>query len=674
MEQPQFQPVSLNDKKTIIVKEYQKREYLPEELNEPPFDTIGLFTYTRTYSREMEDGKRETWLDTIERVVDSANWQLNCNFTLEEQKRLFNYLYNLKFLVGGRFLWQMGTKTVTKNGLMSLQNCCFKTIEKYDDFCFIFDALALGTGVGFSVQNEYIKNIPQVKYVESIYRKDSNDADFIVPDSREGWIKLLGKLLKAHFYSGKSFTFSCHCIRSKGAKISGFGGTASGPDDLVKGILNIHKVLNNRANQQLRSIDVLDIVCIIATIVVAGNVRRSALICLGDDDDEEYLLAKNWGSGNIPNWRAMSNNTIVCNNIKNIINNEAFWKPFTDGSGECYGLFNKTLSQTCGRVGETQYPDLDINGTNPCGEISLDGKFGETCCLSELFLPNINSKEELNDIVSFAYRICKHSLRLHCHQKSTEYIVHKNSRIGVGVTGICQSSQEQLNWLDETYKYLREYDIEYSNKNKFPYSIKLTTCKPSGTLSLLGNCTPGIHPAYSKYYIRRIRTASDSPLVKLAEQNGFKTEFVRNFDGTNDHSTKVIEFPHKVSDEAILAEDMTAVRQLELVKQLQTIWSDNAVSVTVVYKPSEIEEIKMWLLENYDNTLKSVSFLLHYGHNFDQAPMEPITKEVYEELIKNITQIRFIDSDIIFSKKVAEKEDEITHNSTECSGGSCPIR
>jgi len=208
-----------------------------------------------------------------------------------------------------------------------------------------------------------------------------------------------------------------------------------------------------------------------------------------------------------------------------------------------------------------------------------------------------------------------------------------------------------------------EYDAEYSKLNGFNPSIKLTTVKPSGTLSLLAGVTSGAHPAYSQFYIRRIRMASDSPIVNVCRKNGFPVEYQRNFDGTEDHSTVVVSFPCKFPKHTLLANDMTAVDQLEVIKDLQREWSDNAVSVTIYYRKHELEEIKAWLAENYVN-VKSVSFLLHNEHGFDQAPLEEITEEEYERLSALVTPISSFDDTI--------NMDDM--DISECEGGACPVR
>jgi hypothetical protein len=302
-----------------------------------------------------------------------------------------------------------------------------------------------------------------------------------------------------------------------------------------------------------------------------------------------------------------------------------------------------------------------------CGEQTLFCK--ETCCLSEIYLPNINSYEELVKCATYLYRICKHSLRLPFKgEKATEDIVHKNMRMGIGVTGYLQASEEQRSWLKNCYEHLRKFDENYSKLHSFPTSIKITTCKPSGTLSILGGCTSGVHPAFAQYYKRRIRISSESPLINLAKKNGYDVEYARNFDGTQNHGTQIITFPYKMPEGTVLAENCSAVQQLEWVKRLQTEWSDNAVSVTVYYRKHELEEIKEWLKENYNNNVKTVSFLLHNDHGFDQAPLEQITKEEYEEMVKRTKPIESVEG-ICYYKESDESIKEM-----ECAGGSCPIR
>ena len=632
-----------------------------------PWSSIGYLTYKRTYSRKLNpddsNSVTEEFADTVDRVVRASNDQLMVGFTEEESERLRGHLLRLKGTVAGRFLWQLGTDTVNKLGLSSLQNCAFTVIDQpVVPFTWAMDLLMLGSGVGYNIQRENIDKLPPVNTDFKLPdRRNTADADFIVPDSREGWVALLGKTLKAAFLAHKTgkqtFSYSTQLIRSKGAPIKGFGGTASGPEDLVWGIDEISKILEKRAGKKIRPIDALDIMNIIGAVVVAGNVRRSAQIAIGDADDVEYLLAKRWDLGNIPSWRAMSNNSVVCHDIGDL--HDYFWDGY-EGKGEPYGLINLKLSRKTGRLGETQYPDPKVQGYNPCAEQSLADK--ETCCLAEIYLPNINSYEEFLDVATLLYRVCKHSLALPCHLKDTEAIVHENMRMGIGVTGVLQATDEQKSWLRDAYPVLREYDKEYSREKGFNTSVKLTTVKPSGTLSLLPGVTPGAHPAYAQYMIRRIRISSNHPLVEVCRSHGYPVEYQQNFDGSEDRSTVVVSFPFSHGDTATLAKDMTAIDQLETVRWLQEVWSDNSVSCTVYYRKEELPEIRKYLKKNYKNGHKSLSFLLHSEHGFKQAPLEEITKEQYDALVASTKPITGIDAS------------DLGLDDSECATGSCPIR
>lgn len=630
---------------------------------EIPWGPIGYCVFKRTYARRFKEedpnSKTEEFVDVINRELAASDKQLNVGFTEDEKKEYFYLRSQLKFSVAGRFMWQLGTKTVDKLGLPSLQNCAFITVDNpIRPFTWAFEMLMLGSGVGYNIQKENVYQLPKLKNKVKIERKDVKDADFIVPDTREGWVKLLGKVLKAHFYSGEGFSYSTICIRGKGVPIKGFGGLASGPEELCWGISEINKILNSRSNKKLRPIDCLDIMNIIGFVVVSGNVRRSAQIAIGDYDDLEFLKAKRWDLNQIPNWRSMSNNSIVApKNLKDLP--DEFWQTYNQG--EPYGLINLELSRKCGRTGETDYPDSGVMGYNPCAEQSLWN--GETCCLAEQYLPNISSFEEFKRCIYFAYRMCKHSLTLPCSLKETEEIVHKNMRMGIGITGYLQATEEQKSWLKPGYEYLRQLDKEYSKQHNFPESIKLSTFKPSGTLSLLAGVTPGANPnPAGPYYIRRMRLASNSPLIKVCIDHGYHVEFVKNFDGTDDKTTMVVEFPCKVPETTPVAANFSWKDQLDTIRKVQKEWSDNSVSCTVTYKKEELEEIKEYLFKYFTDEIKTVSFLLYHDHGFAQAPYETITKEEYEEKIKLVKPIN----------SIAYIEDSFEVQ--ECESGACPIK
>lgn len=637
------------------------------------FNGLGYIVYKRTYARKIDGtDNTEEWWQTVARCINGAQ-EIGADYTPAEAQRLYDLVFNLKCNFAGRMLWQLGTETVKKFGANSLLNCWYASINDPKAFLFIFENLMLGGGVGFSIRREDIHELPKIKKGVSVTHLNTKDADFIVPDSRQGWVELLRKTLDAYYVNGKSFSYSTILVRGAGERIHGFGGTASGPGILIEGIEKISKIFQSRESKKLRSTDVLDICNIIGSIVVAGNVRRSAQIALGDPDDYLYLRAKNWSLGNIPNWRAMSNNTIYADDFSHI-SNEIWTNGYiTDketgfAKGEPYGFFNLPLSQKFGRLKDGAmkssklYPTNEDNvlGTNPCAEISLTSY--ECCNLSELYLNNITSVEELADCATLLYKTQKATAAMPFIHDETNKIVHKNMRLGLGVTGICQCSDEKIQWLDKAYEALRKFDKEWSKQKGYSESIKLTTVKPSGTLSLLAGSTPGVHPAYSPFYIRRVRMGSGDKLVGICRELGYHVEFVRGFDGKEDHSTVVVSFPCSAGNDCVVAKSMTAVQQLDLVKKLQTYWSDNAVSVTVYYRQEELEEIKAWLEYNYETSIKSVSFLLHNEHGFAQAPYEEISEEQYKKLtekVKPITSINIGQGDI---------------ESMECEGGACPIK
>lgn len=622
------------------------------------FNGLGEIVYRRTYARDIEGlNRKEYWHETIARCINGAQ-KIGAGYTREEAERLFDYMFNLKGLFSGRALWQLGTPLVEKMSGVSLVNCWMTTISSIDDFKFLMDHLMVGGGVGFSVERANVHDLPKVQQVGYIKHEKTNDADFIVPDSRYGWSSLLAKVLSSYFETGKSFTYSTILVRGYGAPLKTFGGTASGPEILIEGVSDICKILDQRVGKKIRSVDALDICNIIGKIVVAGSARRSAQIAIGDPDDYLFLRAKNWGKGDIPAWRANSNNSIYADSYDEII--EEFWKGY-DGSGEPYGLINRALIRKNGRLGE-KVNDSKVIGTNPCGEIGLED--GEPCNLAEIFLPNISSKEELIDLSKLLYKTQKAITLLAYPYKKSQDVIAKNRRLGQGITGWLQATKEQLSWVSDSYVSLKQYDKQWSSELGINTSIKLTTVKPSGTLSLLAGVTPGIHPAYAKYYIRRVRMGSSDSLVQYCREKGYKVVYDVGFDGKENHTICVVEFPCETPEHATLAKELTAIQQLEWVVKAQSDWADNNVSVTVYYKKEELPAIQEWMKKNYKNNVKSVSFLLHSDHGFALAPYEEVTKEEYLKLKSKINDnISFVD-----------RAGEVSLEDLECATGACPIK
>ncbi len=1102
------------------------------------WSNLAKIVYKRTYSRRINETDTENWKQTVYRVIEGNVEKYRGTNLLEanEEERLFYYLYNRKATPAGRGLWFSGTQAQKNLGGLGLTNCSFLTLDDYSKFVIGMDYLMLGAGVGASVEHKYISKLPKVKKDVKIQHHNTRDADFIVPDSREGWCQLLRKILKAYFETGESFTYSTTCLRGAGENIETFGGKASGPLPLIAFVDKLCKLLDTRSGKHIRPVDALDIICSIGECIVSGNVRRSAIIVQGDCWDKEFLKAKRWDLGNIPTQRAMANLSVVCDDIDDV--HPLFWETYKNG--EPFGIINLKVTNKNGRMGEPVndvakgfnpcltgetivavadgtgdktikalaeagkdvavycldekgklsirkmrnpritghsqpiykltlddgstlratpnhkfrlydgqykrlhelmpgdslkiltkyeasikdifpksnsnsqdyvwvnngfkgsksehrliyeffagpipkgnvihhkdynaknnrmdnlqmmtkeahddlhrqgmlgdknpmrraktewseekwdsyrqkhsdnnkgqknknysgidnaelknigieltkslgrrfsteewesyakennlpfgfseyrksvlgtlknfailcaievgieitdldprtvrhyqallssgydcsirnreifitkscerceklfevhhdrreigfcspcgtlrkiesnknpehianrrtgmlaslvtrhnlvkesqtkiYSDLKFNlGRNPsktewvkackdnaisfeisrasspfksyaelkesasvynhkvvsvefdgyedvyngtvdnfhnffaggfeaktssnkrklfylnhlqCGEIPLDDF--EICNLQEIFLPNLTSVDEFKEAARLMHRWGKRVTNEPYHIPSTDRVINKNRRIGTGITGCLQSPELfKSEVLDEVYQAIQKENKEYSKAMGIPESIRTTAVKPSGTLSLLGDTTAGIHPAYSRYYIRRVRFASNDALIPVLKECGHPIEPVKKFDGTLDLTTLVVDFYCKAPEGTPCAdEEWDTWKQLEVLKKAQKHWSDNSCSVTVYYKKEELPKIKEWLTENLQE-VKTISFLCHNDHEFEQAPYEAITKEEYEKLGAKITELDF---GLISSGDLVE--------GVECEG-ACPLR
>lgn len=542
-------------------------------------------------------------------------------------------------------------------------NCWFVDIEKPTDFSWAVERLMLGGGVGFSCDKPERLGVVRAA---TVTHRDADDSDFIVPDTREGWGNLIRKVFECYLGDDdypSVMTYATHLVRPAGVPIKTFGGSASGPEILISGVEKICSVLDGAAGRNMTSVEVLDCMNIIGSIVVAGNVRRSAEIAVGSLDDEDYLMAKRWDLGDIPIERAMSNNTVFVSTEQMKDMPDLIWEGYK-GNGEPYGFFNLETSRKFGRTGEER-PDNSIVGVNPCAEIPLANR--ESCNLSEIFLPMIDSPEELKDVAVLLYKVQKAVAALSYLDPTSDAITSKNMRLGLGVTGVAQA-MDKVDWLDDTYVELRKFDSEWSAKRGWPESVRITTIKPSGTLSLLPGVTPGVHPGFSQYFVKRMRMSASDILVNYCRSKGFHVEPLRNFDGSEDARTVVVEFPCAFPDGTILAEHMSAIEQMDLVRRLQRVWADNSISVTVYYRKHELEDIKAYLAEHWGE-MKSVSFLLHSEHGFDQAPMGEMGPDEYAEMMRNSSPLgEKLSGSTILS------EDEMALYGESCDTNACPMR
>lgn len=639
------------------------REFLKKYSNKKVnwgFGDLSYIVYKRTYSRTKSDGNQEEWWETIARTINGAQ-KIGAKYSPKEAERLYDYMFNLKCSFGGRMLWQLGTP-LADHIADSLLNCWVTKISSIDDFYFIFMESMMGGGVGCNISKEYTQELPRVKRGVRCVMKNTKDADFIVPDSKEGWAYLWKKILRSYLITGESFTYSNVCIRPAGEPLKTFGGIAPGPKPLMDGVQELCRILEKREGKKLRTEDVADIICCGGEIVKSGGIRRTALILLGDVDDVSFLYLKRWDLDvTLPSYRSNSNNSSICNDYSHIL--DRYWQGFS-GNGEAYGLFNLKNSKQFGRLGETKIGNLDlfddeIIGCNPCAEAMLADK--EPCNLVELMINNIKSKEEMLDCAILLYKTQKAIAAHNYHFKETNDAVHRKMRLGMGVTGICQHKDYQ-EWCDFTYKNLRDFDKKYSKENGWPQSIRLTVTKPSGTLSLLSGSSPGANAGYSPYHFRTVRFSSMDKLVPLLRDAGYLIEPEKKLDGSVNHDISVVYFPCKFSEDTICEDKSDCINQLERIKTVQTCWADQAVSNTIYYKLDDLSRIKDWLKENYNTSIKTISFCLHRGHGYEQAVLQPITKEKYQESIKTLKSLERVHT----NEQILE--------GLECSNGVCPVR
>ncbi len=603
---------------------------------QPDWGPLGYITYKRTYARivEKEERKEEFW-ETIRRVVEGCYSiqkehciKLSLPWTDEKAQKsaqiMFTKIWNFKFLPPGRGLWMMGTEFIARHGSMSLNNCGFASTEdlnlKYSKaFEFVMDALMLGVGVGFDTKGAGKITIKQP--TEGYF-------DFQIPDSREGWVESLKLMLEAYFLGKQAPKYDFSEIRSAGEPIRGFGGIASGPNPLKQMLEDIYNILEVCIGQKITSVDIVDIMNHIGKCVVAGNVRRSAEIALGDPTDYDFVTCKQDEEA-LYSHRWASNNTVFA--VKGL--DYSFIAKQIAVNGEP-GVFWLENAKAYSRMGDApDFKDKKAAGVNPCGEQTLESF--ELCCLVETFPSRHESYEEFQETLKYAYLYSKSVTLVNTHWQETNAVMLKNRRMGISQTGIIEAfikhgRRKILEWCGRGYNYLQELDEQYSGWLCIPRSIKITTVKPSGTVSLLPGVPPGIHYPHSEYYIRRIRLSKNSDLIEHIAKAGFKIE-----DDVYSPNTVVAEFPihEKFFDRS--KNEVSIWEQAENAAAYQKYWSDNQVSITITFKEKEADEIKH-VLECYEDKLKSVSFLPIKEHGYKQAPYEEITKEQFEEMISKL--------------------------------------
>ena len=626
------------------------------------------FIHLSRYSRWIEDEeRRETWEETIGRYFEFFKEHLKetCDYDITEKdiQYISDNVQNLSVMPSMRALMTAGE--ALKRDHVAGYNCSYLSAGRVRSFDEILYILMCGTGVGFSVEREFINKLPTISE-----EFEDSDTTIVVQDSKLGWAKSYKELVSL-LIGGQIPKWDLSRIRPAGARLKTFGGRASGPqplDDLFRFTVEIYKKSSGR---KLNSIEVHDIICKIAEVVVVGGVRRSALISLSSLTDERMRDAKQgqWWYEN--SQRALSNNSVAYREKPEIGTFMEEWLSlYKSKSGE-RGIFNRKAAQnTVDKLGDRRDSNYDF-GTNPCSEIILRDR--EFCNLTEVVVRFDDTEETLKEKIKIATILGTwQSTLTNFKYLSSEW--KKNCEeerlLGVSLTGIMDNKLMSTKGkkLEELLERLKNVAIktnkEWAKKLGINPSASITCVKPSGTVSQLVDASSGIHARHAPYYIRTIRADSKDPLCKFMKDAGFPYEP----DVTKPQHTMIFSFPMKVPAKSICREDMTAIDQLELWLVYQRHWCEHKPSITVTIKEQEWMDVGSWVYE-YFNEISGVSFLPFSDHTYKQAPYQDCTKKEYEKLLAKMPK------NIQWNElKIYENEDNTAGTQTyACSGTSCEV-
>jgi adenosylcobalamin-dependent ribonucleoside-triphosphate reductase len=634
--------------KRFVVSENFIEKY---KRKKPPFGFNGLgeLVYMRTYSRIKENGKNEQWWETTRRVVEGTysmqkNWidqhQLGWNAWQAQRsaQEMYDRIFNMKFLPPGRGLWAMGTIITEEKGLYAaLNNCAFVSTSNLKDdlskpFCFLMDASMLGVGVGFDTKGaeQFIVKGPNLNRGEEIY---------VIPDTREGWVDSVKLLLESYFLGTGVIKFDYTEIRSEGKLIKGFGGVSSGHKPLQEVHRAVRKVLDRNVNEPITITTIVDIMNLIGKCVVAGNVRRTAEIVFGDPNSEEYINLKNYEKNPERETHGWTSNNSIFAELGMDYRDIA--KRIIDNGEPGFAWLDNMRDYSRMRNGRDE-KDHRVAGGNPCLEQSLESY--ELCCLVETFPNNHTDIDDYLKTLKYAYLYAKTVTLGRTHWPETNRVMLRNRRIGCSVSGIAQfvSVPGGINklrcWLKRGYNEIQKWDKMYSDWLAVPRSIKTTSVKPSGTVSLLAGATPGLHYPESRFYIRRIRLSIQSTLIEPLKKAGYKVESAF---GSED-STVVVDIPVDVGEGIRTINDVPMWEQISLAAFMQKYWADNQVSCTVTFDPETEGSQIAYALNYFQYQLKGISLLPKSDVGvYRQMPYEEITEKEYNKMVKRLSHLSF---------------------------------
>lgn len=594
----------------------------------------------------------ETWSDTIRRVVE-GNTVLDPSCSMQEAEALFDCFWRMHALPPGRGLWTGGVPNIPVG---ALYNCWYVTIRSVRDWEWMANRLLEGGGVGVGLGD--IHELPAVaggspRLSVLCSQSHPNESEFItdsivypgvphhvVPDSRQGWAEALRIVLEAAF-AGQSLTINVSAIRPRGMPIRTFGGIAPGPGPLVTMLRNVWAVVRRRAGRKLTSVDGLDITTHTGACIRSGGVRRSALICLGDSDDDAFRRAKATAE-DVMSHRSASNNSITFYEEEELKNFD--WHGLVRDQAE----YGEPGFLNLWRVWQTS---PEVKGTNPCGEALLDDY--EACCLSEVW-PARMQRWEIARALRLTTRYTLRQRLMVIDDYDADIVRQRNMRIGVGLGGICDFSWVPSD-LEYMYREVRSEANRYADDLGVNAPITCTVVKPSGTISTMVGSSHGVHSAHAPYYIRRTRIMKAEPIAEALIEAGVPHEECKYDESGH---TWVFSFPMANPGASAYSRTESVVDQLQRVLTVQDSWTDQAVSSTISFGEDETETLANYLSER-GHEFKSMSCLPR-KHAYVQAPYSECTESEYREMAEGI-----------FHGHPLVRGSEL--NVEECEGGVCPV-
>ena len=627
---------------------------------------IAISRYARWIEKE---NRRETWSETVERYVSYMQGRYEKltkkKLDKKERDRWVDAITTLKVMPSMRALMTAGP-ALDKDNVAGF-NCSYVAIDNVRTFDEIMYILMCGTGVGFSVERQYVDKLPEI--AEKFH---TTETVIKVRDSKIGWAKSYRELI-AMLYAGQIPQFDVSLVRPAGAKLKTFGGRASGPDPLRDLFKFSIETFQKASGRKLNSIECHDIVCKIADVVVCGGVRRSALISLSNLSDIRMRDAKTgqWWDNNPQ--RSYANNSVAYTEKPDIGTFMKEWVSLYDSKSGERGIFNRVASQKMATRSGRRDGEHDF-GTNPCSEIVLRNK--QFCNLSEVVVRPDDTEKTLKEKVEIAtiFGTLQSTLSdFRYLTKQWKDNTEEERLLGVSLTGIMDNFTLSGGAFNEAVLKsmlvnLKDHAIETNKKWAellgVNQSTAITCVKPSGTVSQLVDSASGIHPRYSPYYLRTVRADKKDPLCDMMIDKGFHAED----DVMKPNDTKVIYFPMKSPVESVMRDAKSAIEQLEIWKTYQLYWCEHKPSITVYVKEEEWLQVGAWVYENFD-VMSGVSFLPHSDHSYKQAPYQEVDKKTYQEwLTKTPRNINWMD----LTKY--EKEDTTTSSKElACTAGACEI-